>query len=68
MEDYQSTRDRISSRLFEVSEDIASMRWSEAEIGTLLREMSSSADKELDMLSGLEPIESRALDWQGVRC
>lgn len=68
LESYETTRDRVSARLFAVSDIIASMRWSDAEIGGLLRELSASAGEEVDLLSGLEPIESGAMVVDGVRC
>ncbi len=68
MERYELTRDGLSARLFAVADTLASMRWSDGEIGGLLRELSASATAEVEFLAGLEPIELVGVDWHAMRC
>jgi 2-polyprenyl-6-methoxyphenol hydroxylase-like FAD-dependent oxidoreductase len=51
---YQSTRDQLSRRLFATVDTIATQRWTDAEIGALLIELSSAMADEVDMLAGLD--------------
>src|SRR5438067_6147921 len=51
---YQATRDALSLPLFEVVDTIASYRWSNAEIGDLLRRLASSMTEEVELLTGLD--------------
>jgi 2-polyprenyl-6-methoxyphenol hydroxylase-like FAD-dependent oxidoreductase len=51
---YQETRDRLSFRLFDVTDALASFSWSNEEIGPLLYEMSSSMGDEVDAIAALD--------------
>jgi 2-polyprenyl-6-methoxyphenol hydroxylase-like FAD-dependent oxidoreductase len=53
---YQATRDRLSEQLFEVTDRIASHRWTDAEIGPLLRQLSAAMADEVDVLGGLDAV------------
>ena len=50
---YQALRDRLSLRLFEATEAIATYDWDTPTIQRLLREVSASMSDELDHLNGL---------------
>lgn len=50
---YQSTRDRLSSRLFDATERVAAYDWDRSEIPELLRQVSSAMSDEFDYLSAL---------------
>jgi 2-polyprenyl-6-methoxyphenol hydroxylase-like FAD-dependent oxidoreductase len=52
--EYQATRDALSLPLFEVVDTIASHQWTNAEIGDLLRRLSSSMADEVELLAGLD--------------
>lgn len=58
---YHRTRNRLSLPLFDVVDTIAAMRWGDAEIPGLLRQLSSAMSDEvdlvaeLDLVAGLEP-------------
>ena len=51
---YQETRDRLSFRLFDVTDALASFTWSNEEIGPLLYEMSGSMSDEVDAIAALD--------------
>ena len=51
---FHQTRNRISLPLFDVVDTIAGMRWSEAEIPGLLRELSSAMSDEVDVVAGFD--------------
>ena len=51
---YEAERDRVSHRLFDVTDQIASRAWTIPEVKTLLREMSDSMGDELALLEGLD--------------
>jgi flavin-dependent dehydrogenase len=51
---YEAERDRVSHRLFDVTDQIASRAWTIPEVKTLLREMSDSMGDELAVLEGLD--------------
>jgi 2-polyprenyl-6-methoxyphenol hydroxylase-like FAD-dependent oxidoreductase len=53
---YQATRDALSLPLFEVVDTIASHQWTNAEIGDLLRRLSSSMTEEVELLAGLDDL------------
>jgi 2-polyprenyl-6-methoxyphenol hydroxylase-like FAD-dependent oxidoreductase len=53
---YQAGRDRLSEELFRVTDTIASHRWTDAEIGPLLRELSAAMADEVDVLAGLDAV------------
>jgi 2-polyprenyl-6-methoxyphenol hydroxylase-like FAD-dependent oxidoreductase len=50
---YQRTRDRLSSALFEVTEEVASYAWDTAGVQELLRRLSSAMSDEVDYLVAL---------------
>jgi 2-polyprenyl-6-methoxyphenol hydroxylase-like FAD-dependent oxidoreductase len=58
MRDYQDTRDRLSARMFAVSDTLAAQRWKDSEVGGLLRELSAAANEEVEVLDSLVPITS----------
>ena len=60
MQDYQATRDRLSTRLFAVTETIAGQHWADEEIDGLLRELSAAANDEVEVLASLPPMTSLA--------
>jgi flavin-dependent dehydrogenase len=50
---YQATRDRLSRRLFEATEAVASYDWNLQDVRALLRHVSSAMSDEVDHLSAL---------------
>jgi flavin-dependent dehydrogenase len=50
---YQSNRDRLSRRLFEATEQVASYDWDLHEVRTLLRQVSAAMNEEVDYLAAL---------------
>jgi flavin-dependent dehydrogenase len=52
---YQATRDRLSNRLFDATEALASFDWDLAKIRSLLRDVSSAMSDEVDHLRVLPP-------------
>ncbi|HET6986384.1 MAG TPA: NAD(P)/FAD-dependent oxidoreductase, partial [Kribbella sp.] len=56
--DYQATRDRLSSRLFEATEAVASYRWSLDDARVLLREVSSAMRDEVDHVGSLPELDT----------
>ena len=53
---YQSTRDRLSRPLFDVIDVIAGQRWSDDEIGALLRRLSAAMADEVDAIAALDAV------------
>jgi flavin-dependent dehydrogenase len=53
---YQATRDRLSLALFDTVDSIAAQRWTDAEIGPLLRRLSASMAEEVDALAALDAV------------
>ena len=53
---YQEARDRLSFRLFDVSDALASFTWSDEEIAPLLFEMSASMNDEVDEIAALDGV------------
>jgi 2-polyprenyl-6-methoxyphenol hydroxylase-like FAD-dependent oxidoreductase len=53
LQDYQTTRDALSRDLFEVMDVISGHRWTDGEIGGLLRNLSGAMSSEVDVLAGL---------------
>lgn len=51
---YQETRDQLSFRLFDATDAIASLTWSDDEIGALLLEMSTSMNDEVGHIAALD--------------
>jgi flavin-dependent dehydrogenase len=58
---YQAVRDRLSAELFAVTDTIAGHRWSDAEIGGLLRRLSASMTEEVATLSDLAPARASTI-------
>jgi flavin-dependent dehydrogenase len=54
--DYQATRDRLSERLFTVTDAIASFRWDLTEVASLLVQLSESMGDEVRSIADLEPV------------
>jgi 2-polyprenyl-6-methoxyphenol hydroxylase-like FAD-dependent oxidoreductase len=54
--EYQAVRDRLSLPLFHVVDTIAAQRWSDAEIGGLLLQLSSAMADEVDAIAALDPV------------
>jgi flavin-dependent dehydrogenase len=50
---YEATRNRLSRRLFHVTERIASYEWGPADVRTLLRRVSAAMSEEVDHLDAL---------------
>jgi flavin-dependent dehydrogenase len=57
--DYETTRHDLSRRLFEVTDDIASFAWTDAEVQTLHRAFSGEMSREVRALAALEPLPCR---------
>ena len=55
LEDYQTTRDRLSIPLFDVVDRIASQQWDDTEIAHLLLQLSSAMTDEIEALAALTP-------------
>jgi flavin-dependent dehydrogenase len=53
--DYETTRNDLSHRMFEVTDEIASCAWSDAEVQSLHRAFSSEMSREVRALAALEP-------------
>ncbi len=53
-EHYQATRDRLSSALFTITDEIASYAWDVPRVGALLLELSSAMADEVEHLSALD--------------
>ncbi len=54
-DDYERTRNDLSSRMFEVTDQIASFAWTEAELQSLHRAFSTEMSREVRALAALEP-------------
>jgi flavin-dependent dehydrogenase len=52
--EYHRTRDQLSRPLFDAVDEIAAMRWTTADIPTLLRQLSSAMSDELAHVAGLD--------------
>jgi flavin-dependent dehydrogenase len=57
--EYEVTRHDLSRRLFEVTDDIASFAWTDAEVQSLHRAFSSEMSREVRALAALEPFPCR---------
>src|SRR5262245_6091194 len=53
---YQSTRDRPPRPLFDAMDAVATHRWTDAEIGGLLRGISAAVADEVDAIAALDPV------------
>lgn len=62
--EFETTRDRLSLPLFQVTEQIARHDWDDARIGELLVQLSASMNDEVALLEGLEWLER--LEGQGA--
>jgi flavin-dependent dehydrogenase len=51
---YQQVRDRLSTALFDVVEQVSGYGWSEEELRRLLRAMSAAMSDEIDLLLALD--------------
>ena len=51
LDDYHRTRNRLSLPLFDVVDTIAAMRWTDAEIPELLRQLSSTMSDEVEFVA-----------------
>jgi 2-polyprenyl-6-methoxyphenol hydroxylase-like FAD-dependent oxidoreductase len=56
---YQASRDRLSLPLFRTTDTIAAQRWTDAEIGGLLLQLSSAMADEVDALVALDPVAAQ---------
>jgi flavin-dependent dehydrogenase len=56
--DYETTRNDLSRRLFEVSDELASFAGSDEQVQALHREFSTEMSRELRALAALEPLPS----------
>lgn len=56
--EYERTRDDLSRRLFEVTDEIASLAWTDERVQALHREFSSEMSREVRALAALEPLPS----------
>jgi flavin-dependent dehydrogenase len=56
---YQATRERLSTRLYEATEAVASYTWNLDEIRLLLRQVSSATNDEVDHVQSLPPFDGR---------
>ena len=53
---YQTTRDHLSRSMFDAMDVIAGQRWSEHEIGALLRRISAATADEVDAIAALDAV------------
>jgi hypothetical protein len=51
---YEATRDRLSLKLFETADRLASHAWGDDEIDVLARRISSATSAEVELLAGLD--------------
>ena len=61
LDDYQRTRDGLSTRLLEISDDIASYDWTNVELQALHKALSDEMAREVSFLHTLGPFPRRAL-------
>ena len=57
--DYETSRHDLSRRMFEVTDQIASGAWTDAEVQSLHRELSTEMSREVRALAALEPLTYR---------
>jgi len=57
---YQRTRDALSLPFLTVVDRIASYRWTDAEIGDLLKRLSASMREEVALLASLDTSDARS--------
>lgn len=56
---YETARHDLSRRLFEITDDIASLTWTDAEVQVLHRAFSAEMSREVRVLAALEPLPCR---------
>jgi 2-polyprenyl-6-methoxyphenol hydroxylase-like FAD-dependent oxidoreductase len=56
---YETTRHDLSRRLFEITDEIASFAWTDAEVQSLHRAFSSEMSREVRALAALAPVTNR---------
>jgi flavin-dependent dehydrogenase len=61
--EYEATRLDLSRNLFEVTDEIASLAWTDAEVQSLHRAFSAEMSRELRVLATLPPAEPAAETW-----
>jgi len=54
--DYEATRHDLSRRLFDITDDIASFAWTDGEVQSLHRALSTEMSREARALAALEPL------------
>jgi 2-polyprenyl-6-methoxyphenol hydroxylase-like FAD-dependent oxidoreductase len=54
--DYETTRNDLSRRLFDISDDIASFAWTDAEVQSLHRALSAEMGREVRAIAALDPL------------
>jgi 2-polyprenyl-6-methoxyphenol hydroxylase-like FAD-dependent oxidoreductase len=54
--EYENTRHELSRRLFDATDEIASLTWTDAQLQTLHRAFSAEMSREVRVLAALEPI------------
>jgi len=57
--DYETTRNNLSRKLFDVTDEIASCQWTDEEVQSLHRAFSSEMSREVRALAALEPMPGR---------
>lgn len=58
--EYDAERHDLSRRLFEISDEIASLTWTDAEVQALHRAFSAEMSREVRVLAALEPLTDRS--------
>ena len=56
---YETTRDDLSRRLFDVTDEIASLAWTDEHVQALHRAFSAEMSREVRALAALEPLTCR---------
>ena len=61
--EYEATRVDLSRRLFEVTDEIASLAWTDSEVRALHRAFSAEVSRELRVLAAMPTVEPAAETW-----
>jgi hypothetical protein len=61
--EYETTRLDLSRKLFEVTDEIASLQWTDAEVQALHRAFSAEMSREMRALATLPSAEPTAATW-----